>query len=124
MTKEDYVSLEVAKMMKEKGFNEKCRYVYNTDHIGITIEKINSELPNGCFSMPTLYEAQKWLWYNYNINVSVFILSPFKEPYKFLFIIQRCKETKDDYSNIISSKPISNYEEALKYGILEALKLI
>lgn len=28
MNKEDYVSLECARMLKEKGFDEKCRYSY------------------------------------------------------------------------------------------------
>lgn len=31
MTREDYCSYEVAKLLKEKGFNEECFALYNPD---------------------------------------------------------------------------------------------
>ena len=33
MNKEDYVSLEVAKMLKEKGFNAPCDKMYDEIHM-------------------------------------------------------------------------------------------
>lgn len=32
MITEDYVSFEVAKLLKEKGFNEQCTYMYDSQH--------------------------------------------------------------------------------------------
>lgn len=65
MIKEDYVSFEVAKLLKEKGFNELCYQKYDNEgylsfnHIGY----INSEKPRDDFYAlaPTLQMAMKWL---------------------------------------------------------------
>lgn len=64
-TKEDYVSLDVAKLLKEKGFDEPCEKEINIylgnwaycdyDHVGTR----NSNLPTNKVSYPTIYEAQK-----------------------------------------------------------------
>lgn len=70
MNKEYYVSLEVAKLLQEKGFNEpvlsqysKCGSVWNC------YEPENFNESTGCFSRPTLYEAAKWLREKHNIDV-------------------------------------------------------
>ena len=64
MCEEDFVSLETAKLLKEKGFNEVCEYYFI-----LTIENqgpghgwhTNSELKQHQFSKPTLQQAVKWL---------------------------------------------------------------
>ena len=61
---EDYVSFEVAKLLKEKGFNEKCRTFYNDKTLKITYidSPISNEKPfNLCLLAPTLQMAMKWL---------------------------------------------------------------
>lgn len=119
MNKEDYVSLEVAKLLKEKGFNEKCRYIYNTNHIGITTEKINSELPNGCFSIPTLYEAQKWLRVKHNIDVLPIIREeslPKKDYCCYIYKDAKVVGCKVAYGD--------DFYECMNDSLLEALKLI
>ena len=67
MITEDYVSFEMAKLLKEKGFNEKTYRCYNlcteehelsdTDDIALN----NWELDNDGVAAPTLQMAMKWL---------------------------------------------------------------
>lgn len=120
MNKEDYVSLEVAKLLKEKGFDEYCRNTYSEYGNNITIASVftrkNTELNNNCYSCPTLYEAQKWLREEHHIHVcvdcnvygwySTLFNAGDGEP---ILQINGCKE---------------HYEEALNNGINNALKFI
>ena len=80
MTKEDYVSLEVAKILKEKGFNEYCGAYYHLIWKDMTEEECFEVAPNHDFrnkdngyraGAPTLYEAAKWLRNEHDINVAV-----------------------------------------------------
>ena len=68
--KEDYVSLEVAKLLKEKGFDEPCDFIYDGDKLEWIFYKfifMNGILTNSKFdddkivSAPTLQMAMKWL---------------------------------------------------------------
>lgn len=67
---EDYVSFEVAKLLKEKGFNEDCRDSYdwggnlhlNTSSNNGSIKKI---------AAPTLQMAMKWLREEHSIIIIV-----------------------------------------------------
>lgn len=65
MLTEDYVSFEVAKLLKEKGFDGECRDYYNTDgHFYSEDFKSNWNHEGGAitiFSAPTLQMAMKWL---------------------------------------------------------------
>ena len=59
---EELVTLETAKMLKEKGFNEYCKDIIN--HKGIMMETIfrtSKDLPKLFYSCPTQSVAQKWL---------------------------------------------------------------
>lgn len=72
MNEKDYVTYEISELLKEKGFNEFCGYTYIEDknNIGIT-NTTNSKLPKGVYSMPTLYQAQKWLRERHNCYVQI-----------------------------------------------------
>lgn len=52
MITEDYVSFEVAKLLKEKGFDEECQKYYGDYK----------------YPCPTLQMATKWLRENFNMN--------------------------------------------------------
>lgn len=131
MNKEDYVSLEVAKLLKEKGFNELCETEVNIylgtwaycdyDHVGVR----NSNLPTNKASYPTLYEAAKWLRKNHNIYIDI---GPFEnEPYERI-----TTWTYDiyDISTIenkcvkVGNENFKLYEDCFNKAIYEALKLI
>lgn len=69
MIREDYVSFETAKLLKEKGFDEPCECLYDTENNDVSIvngwmDTSNSELEEkefACYSAPTLQMAMKWL---------------------------------------------------------------
>lgn len=127
MNKEDYVSLEVARLLKEKGFNEYCGAYYHLNWGDMTEEECFEVAPNYDFrnkdngyraGAPTLYEAKKWLIQN-NIYVRIDIYG------KWFWTIKNIKTEKVICSLFISYDcAFYSYEEALNAGILEALKLI
>ena len=65
MITEDYVSFEIAKLLKEKRFDGECRDYYSTDeHFYSEDFKSNWNCVGGTiiiFSAPTLQMAMKWL---------------------------------------------------------------
>lgn len=125
MNKEDYVSLEVAKLLKEKGFNDLVFSQYTVrGSVWICNEPENFNESADCYSRPTLYEAQKWIWENYRLLITSFLDEPFVVPFSFLWSIQDAKKGIDNYDNKISKENYQTYEQALNAGILEALKLI
>ena len=65
MITEDYVSFETAKLLKEKGFDEKCRALYTFWFDEVEgpkeDEAENWNIEPKYFSAPTLQMAMKWL---------------------------------------------------------------
>lgn len=70
MITEDYVSFETAELLKERGFNEKCRAFYVLHASGEARFCISTSYEEGwnynkeenfVFSAPTLQMAMKWL---------------------------------------------------------------
>jgi hypothetical protein len=70
MITEDYVSFEIAKLLKEKGFDEKLFTCYVTDKdkkegcfliMSFTDDKIDNNHSDLCYSAPTLQMTMKWL---------------------------------------------------------------
>ena len=59
---EELVTLETAKLLRKKGFNEYCKDVIDENNIiKETLYRTNDELPKQCYSRPTQSIAQKWL---------------------------------------------------------------
>ena len=92
MITEDYISFETAKLLKEKGFNEYCRFVYNAgllcsvaslnchwnEGYGELIqEKQNSDFGkyDNAISAPTLAMAMKWLREKHNIFIGIVLFT-------------------------------------------------
>lgn len=66
MITEDYVSFEVAKLLKEKGFDDLCIFKYNSEGMKVKAgnaidEWSNTELEEDEYSAPTHQMAMKWL---------------------------------------------------------------
>ncbi len=65
--KEDYVSFEIAKLLKEKGFDEGCSFVVNAISKGVmpvSWPTTNSDIEDekaSLIALPTLQMAIKWL---------------------------------------------------------------
>ena len=78
MITEDYVSFETAKLLKEKGFDAECYYLYvDGEFVGVQGCACNwndgkttlfADYKNEC-SAPTLQMAMKWLRENYEIFI-------------------------------------------------------
>lgn len=129
MSKEDYVSLEVAKMLKEKGYPQEynagtiCRLQNKANQYYEKTRKITqSDIDNAwCIFnevYPTLYEASKWLRENHDIDVlpTIRTESPKKDYCCYIYKnaqIIRCKVAYGD-----------DFYECMNDGLLESLKLI
>lgn len=108
MNKEDYLSLEVTKILYQKGFEIKGVYLWTRGVL-----------------CPTLYEAAKWLRKNHNIYINI---GPSEnEPYE-----RMTTWTYDiyDISTIenkcikVGNENFKLYEDCFNKAIDEALKLI
>lgn len=82
MTREDYCSYEVAKLLKEKGFDWMCNGYYNKDDEdsepyfgdGEGADNWNNQAPSVrdlWFSAPTHQMAMKWLREKHNIDIGI-----------------------------------------------------
>ena len=68
MITEDYASYETAKLLKEKGFDEPCIYVYLHDGSEDTWDADKEDI--AC-QKPTLQMAMKWLREVHRIDIEV-----------------------------------------------------
>ena len=120
----DYVSLEVAKLLKEKGFDWFCN---NNQYLVIerVLDSLNP-LELKFYPRPRLFIAQEWLRKEKGIYVLVEPVVGGKWTVSFCDLNVSAEESdwiarelhKDGY-------PIYNtFEEALQAGILESLKQI
>lgn len=78
MIKEDYVSFETAKLLKERGFNEECEYFYDyydNEYFICSngVSAYNDDEHPTYYSMPTLQMAIKWLREVHNLFIEMHI---------------------------------------------------
>ena len=84
MMSEDYVSFEIAKLLKEKGFDEPCDMYINeifptviTKYSDYGFKYKNSDKENSVvkiYSAPTIQMAMKWLREVYNLFIQITII--------------------------------------------------
>lgn len=128
MMKERYVSLEVAKLLKDKGFNEPYRGVYEEKvlRINTLCDWFNSDFSE-YVSAPTQAMACDWIEETFNISIEVWvgiigyrieILNALKDPnIAASSIIHDFNDDTlcgDNSDGSWSSKELA-YNEALKY---------
>ena len=125
---EELVTLETAKLLKEKGFKEDVSVFYELvceegSYEYELFESYDAQNYNASvysFSAPTQYIAQKWLRETKNLHIEI---SYMYENYWIYDIL-----TIPNHDLVwLSDRPIihyKSYEEALEAGIQEALKLI
>ncbi len=117
MNHEYYVSSEIAKLLKEAGFDWETKTFYFMDQLGETMlgDAKNHNFSNQFISAPTLEVAQRWLREVKNIDVFAYRNEP-----------------KDKFESIVSFNKkwsttgmcINTYEEALETSIKKALEII
>ena len=72
MIKEAYCSFEVAKLLKEKGFNEEVISYYDTDGQGYFISPRECNIGTGSvYAAPTHQMAMAWLREVYGLFISI-----------------------------------------------------
>lgn len=127
MIKERYVNIEVAKLLRDKGFDEECIKTYNISNGQMYIggETCNSEFINlsGMITAPTQAMACDWIEETFNISIEVYvniigylvcICHSLKDPNIASNVIQDDMPCGDNSDGSWSSKELA-YNEALKY---------
>lgn len=131
---EDYVSFQVARLLKEKGFNIPCGNCYDSSgktpnesvYGGANIETLDynadpfvkSGFPKlKTFSAPTLQMAMKWLREVHKIFITILFI---EDTNYFAYTIEnlvtkKCLSTSKD-------TPYNNYEEACEAAIKYCLE--
>lgn len=123
--KEDYVSFEVAKLLKEKGFDEPCFGYYNVyyDPHGKDL-KLWRKFPHGMqantdyLNVPTHQMAIKWLREKYNIYICIQPDFPSSKDYKMYW----CWSANILHDNCVSLKGYQCYIETYEKATEEAIK--
>ena len=113
MITEDYVSFETSKLLKEKGFDEKCRTLYTVwfdeEVEGPKEDEAeNWNIEPRYFSAPTLQMAMKWLREKHKITIGILfkgdrIYYEIHQNNEFVFGI----DTPESYAKVC--------DEAIKY---------
>ena len=113
MITEDYVSYEVAKLLKEKGFDEPCQkcYYVSTKSIEDVHNGRNTILSSFFISCPTLQMATKWLRETHGIDIIIEISDPSVKDRKYYCIIW------DGNNNSYILDLFNSYEEACEAAI-------
>ena len=126
---EELVTLETAKLLKEKGFNEYCKDIIKEDNNRImqSVFRTNKNLPKLCYSRPTQSVAQKWL--REIRGVYVYVEPVIGKRWTLSFCDFNVPTEESDWmENEINKgngyKVYATYEEALEAGLQETLKLI
>ena len=124
----DYVSFEVAKLLKEKGYKQsfdESHYEYGDDGnsywyscIGAydIVDNVTNryERPRITYPCPTLWETQKWLRRERNIHIVIYHSSDWNHTI--------CNISENEW--LSEGYDFDTYEEALNEGIKEALNLL
>lgn len=120
---EELVTLETAKMLKEKGFNKFCSFAYIDEYCNLmsvhTTNSLIDKMGLG-YSAPNQSFARKWLRETKNLHIEISYM------YGNYWIYDILTIPEHDLVGL-SDRPIiryETYEEALEAGIFEALKLI
>ena len=133
MDNKDFVTYEIAKRLKEAGFNEPCDHYYHHGELKryADTDSVNRNTnghgrPNKC-SAPTLWQAQKWLREKHNIHVQ--IEAVMQEQWTYTLVdLAPWSDMDGEWHDRIPDREgypqIATYESALSAGIAAALELI
>ena len=122
---EELVTLETAKLLREKGYNEDCEDIIRGDN-GWTMQSMirtNENLPKLRYSRLTQSITQKWLRETKNMHIEIY-RSACAYGYEISKADNGTHITSSTYKGTNDGGNWDTYEEALEAGIQEALKLI
>ena len=127
---EDYCSFEVSKLLKEKGFNEKCRGGYHSefddnDSPIVMLEEWMAQPYNNDFvdegflcSAPTHQMAMDWLREAHNISIEPFVDYGSGDDYWWTVDISKIKKN----GLITELSGYKSYKEAVEAALKYALE--
>ena len=125
MIKEDYCSYEVAKILKEKSFNESCYTCYVEKEIShYDYSSTNYELIDGVISCPTIQMTMKWLREIHNKHCDI----GYDIDLHWFFQIIDLKETieydypETKYYHTENETGFNSYEEAVEAALKYVLE--
>jgi hypothetical protein len=141
MITEDYVSFEVAKLLKEKGFDEATHWFYKTitylgtDANNVCIKPLNGieDEPfhnsvfgfdlngedTGEYAMPTLQMVTKWLREVYKLCV---VVKPYITEEGIFYLFEIKEMNKDSVVNKKTKTGFDTYEKACEAAIKYCLE--
>ena len=130
---EDYVSYEVAKLLKEKGFDEPIQHFYKFDSKELYRGTVftNTQIGDKFYNAPTHQMAMKWLREVYHIEINVTFGFPFidgKQQYKYFWSVVRVCDSHLEYpmddpnSAFYTEEMADSYEEAVKAALKYCLE--
>ena len=118
---EDYVSLETAKLLKEKGFNVPiCTYYFtvNNNELNFAFESNWNNTWEHAYSAPTLWDAMKWLRNYHHLHIIPEISDPSQLNPKYYVVIWDTTPKRKSYILDL----FDSYEEACEEGIKYCLE--
>lgn len=127
MITEDYVSFEIAKLLKEKGFNGECETSYYISNKGcenaVSVGDFTKVRPwrEALIAAPTHQMAMKWLRDVHNIFIVI-------EPHMYDYINEKNSSyvislwQGDNYYENITSKDYPTYEDAVEAALKYSLE--
>lgn len=122
MIKEAYISFEVAKLLKEKGFNEPCFYYYKDGVLMFNpFLKGRNLYQTDTYSAPTHQMAMAWLRIEHNI---LLFLLPAQENGKLVYLVEvwTWNEEKGIYESTYAPMPRKEPEQAVEAALKYSLK--
>lgn len=142
MIKEQYVSFETAKLLKEKGFNEECYAWYTADNKWHFTKGLNdyhfNSLPDipavtnpkkERISRPTLQMAMKWLRevHNVHIDSSIYIDTDGDSEHEYSYTYWDWRVFNSECGSLIAEPALGcsrydSYEQACEAAIKYCLK--
>jgi len=128
MITEDYVYSEIAKLLKEKGFDGECDLFYRTDESELIIYEASKiaysqGIDDECIILPTLQMTMKWLREKYRLNIEILIAGLVERsdiPVKWKYRIYDSANNIDYSNNIVFCTYEQTANSAIKY-VLENL---
>ncbi len=115
---EEYVSLDIAKLLKKAGFEWKVEDYYSHGFLHHTIIHTNYNSVSDQYSAPTLAVAQRWLRERKGTQVSTSNECMSNgTPCSWGVFFDSGRFDDSECVNLV----FDSYEEALEYGIMECL---
>ena len=118
MIKEAYVGFEVAKLLKEKGFNESCygRYSIRSKEFHLDCTKAYNNGSNFMCSAPTHQMAMDWLREKHGFHIYTF----YEDEFHWHYVIDSLTK-KWRYSVSENKSNDEAIEKALKYSLVNLI---